>query len=62
MNDNDEDFNYDRHYQKMCTGLGVFLSKAQQNSCFEESPSECGHNSATSIQYSANELSMRKKR
>ena len=62
MNDNDEDFNYDRQYKKMCTGLGVFLSKAQQNSCFEESPLECGNTSVTSIQYSANELSTRKKR
>ena len=61
MDQTDEDFNYDRQYKKICTGLGSFLNTAQQNSYFEEGSFASGSNSAPSTNYSANELSLRKK-
>ena len=60
MDQTDEDFNYDRQYKKMCTGLGSFLNTAQQNSYFEESGFARGSHSTASTNYSTNELSLRK--
>ena len=61
MDQTDEDFNYDSHYKKICTGLGSFLNTAQQNSYFEEGGCASGSNTCAATNYSANELSMRKK-
>ena len=61
MDPTDEDFNYDRQYKKICTGLGSFLNAAQQKSYFEETNWALNSNSSTSISYSANDLSKRKK-
>ena len=59
MDPNDEDFNYDQQYKKMCTGLGSFLNAAQQHSSLQENDwtnASC----STSNVYTSNELSRRK--
>ena len=62
MEQNDEDFNYDSQYKKLCTGLGSFLNSAQQNNYFEEgSMTNDGSASFSSASYSSNELSKCKK-
>ena len=59
MDPNDEDFNYDRQYKKMCTGLGSFLHAAQQNDSLQEQ-NWTNESSSTSTAYTSNELSRRK--
>ena len=62
MDQADEDFNYDRQYRTMCTGLGSFLSSAQDNGDIKEKTSELGDCNSTAItMYSTDELSKRKK-
>ena len=53
MEQNDEDFNYDSQYKKLCTGLGSFLNSAQQDGSITNN----GSSSFTSAPYSSNELS-----
>ena len=59
MDPNDEDFNYDRQYKKMCTGLGSFLNAAQQNNSLQEQD-WTNESSSSSTTYTSNELSRRK--
>ena len=62
MEQNDEDFNYDSQYKKLCTGLGSFLSSAHQNETFKETClTTDGCSSFASASYTSNELSKRKK-
>ena len=59
MEQTDEDFNYDRQYKKLCTGLGSFLNSAQENTYFQENNLRggCGSARSPSTSYSVNELS-----
>ena len=59
MDPNDEDFNYDQQYKKMCTGLGSFLNAAQQNSSLQENDWTNASCSKSNV-YTSNELSRRK--
>ena len=59
MDPNDEDFNYDRQYKKMCTGLGSFLNAAQQNNSLQ-AQDWTNESSSSSTTYTSNELSRRK--
>ena len=58
MEQNDEDFNYDSQYKKLCTGLGSFLNSAQQNQSFSSGAmTNDGSSSSSSTAYSSAELS-----
>ena len=58
MEQNDEDFNYDTQYKKLCTGLGSFLNSAQQNQSFSSGAmTNDGSSSSSSTAYSSAELS-----
>ena len=58
MEQNDEDFNYDSQYKKLCTGLGSFLNSAQQNQSFGSGVmTNDGSSSSSSTPYSSAELS-----
>ena len=61
MDPTDEDFNYDKQYRTMCTGLGSFLSSAQQGGDIEKNISEGDNGTPGTLQYNAEELSQRKK-
>ena len=62
MEQNDEDFNYDSQYKKLCTGLGSFLNSAQQNQSFSTGGIiNDGCSSSSSTPYSSAELSKRNK-
>ena len=62
MEQNDEDFNYDSQYKKLCTGLGSFLNSAQQNQSFSaDGMTNNGFSSSSSTPYSSAELSKCKK-
>ena len=58
MEQNDEDFNYDSQYKKLCTGLGSFLNSAQQNQSLNSGVmTNDGCSSSSSTPYSSAELS-----
>ena len=60
MDQTDEDFNYDKQYRTMCTGLGSFLSSAQQCGEIDKNIGEGDNSSTGTTQYNAQELSKRK--
>ena len=60
MDPTDEDFNYDKQYRTMCTGLGSFLSSAQQGGDLEKNNGEGDNGTPGTSQYNALELSQRK--
>ena len=60
MEQNDEDFNYDSQYKKLCTGLGSFLSSAHQSNHFQEGI-QTNDGSLSSTSYSSEDLSKCKK-